>query len=1207
MQSLYIRHNDDGTKNIIFKDGQNTQNLSDKTDEALAELMSSYASNTLKDHTLNLSLGEGKYIYENHEQKWLEAKRTSALKKLPLTLPELTSFLTGEAMNQPVAAKEEIKTLLYGGEFDQSIEVKRNTNTCVNRSCLFLDFDDELGKNLTDLAKIQNIFKDYWHITYTTHSYGEEAPAKGKRYRVVLPLQNTIKKEDWSTFAIDLSDALDYMGLPKKDKDNPNQINELDETSKTVTQGAYTPQASTYNKTITLYYNIGDSTKLFDLGEIQKRLSITPAPKIQSNISSVRGTTSALNDQQQELYLQIMRQKPNLNLPQDQRKILAGSFKNMGFSESDFCSVDQLHQKYKSNTTSKKAWREHMGKDAGKTTLLKYLTDDEKNQINRLYLPATTQQPQKTQTIDQSFLDHQGWADVIQVDKYITPELFDQITTDPVTKKLYKQLLIAGDVGIGKSFTHSSRINTKDDATYIFVPLRTIEGQQNQSFDEKTNTQTHTTLIPKNLTYDKAITFNEKIKNNEIIPENTTLIIDECHNLMTAEFRHTALQNMMNLLQNYNWRQIIMQSATVRPKVFKQIFEDMREIRVIKNTKPIIDYNQILVPLSINQKTSKPYVDEKIADDQIVTIALDAKRKNQKIIIYRAGNEKKLTDLQSRLENLQIKTLLATATTTKNKKHPAHQLASNANWVMHNTPLIKKIKKIKKANNTCQFSKARQSSQIIKSKKQQPKTQLEIMRKLLSKQRAQITKVLNKAKINNTWHNHLIKINDPDYQKPNQKNYDLILGTQSIVEGINIQDQHDDWCVIILDFPQTLTHWSTMGQLTGRCRKAKHIYLHHLQWQHQIDKHSNNWVTEQEYIDAKFANYDDAVINLSDPTFNPTQYNIDLTIDKYMQDNNVRKTKDNQYTKSELGVLYAIKEWEIFDQAKHPQKYLHYLAMKPNSPLLLDSEENICQPKSQDKRVIRKLIKDTLQNTMDVMPDDYHTDIYDKFSKDLNDHLQNTTDENDQPIYSTDQIEMANEYLNNIKGFLPQMIRDYQHTLIQVPKLLDHAMQEEWTTENYQINRDLALDTDETNIIMKITDYLNDRKVDFDDKNTWLTQNDLTKIQHDILMIAIDAKWLKRKKNPKTNQPYSVFGRARYLTQSTQHSMSRFRLDTDIYSIDPINEFTSFKITEKTDRSETSKWIRQVLFYTNTAIISQQFGKSKVRKYYIGPASSVEE
>ena len=221
-----------------------------------------------------------------------------------------------------------------------------------------------------------------------------------------------------------------------------------------------------------------------------------------------------------------------------------------------------------------------------------------------------------------------------------------------------RTVLMCADMGTGKNFCRKYSC----DPYRLLAPLKSIVGQQGSGNQVKVDATT---------TYDQSLALLNLIDQGELKIQDEILIIDEAHNLLLADYRVVALNNVLKLLK-YDWKQIIFQSATVGSDDFDSIIQFDEKIRVISNRKITLNYVRHHVPRLTDQ-----------FEAAVRYIVLNAVKT---IVLY--NNKAKIEELAASLRALGLIVEIVDADRIKDSSTVAYQLATNDDFQMDHIDVL---------------------------------------------------------------------------------------------------------------------------------------------------------------------------------------------------------------------------------------------------------------------------------------------------------------------------------------------------------------------------------------------------------------------------------------------------------------------------------------------------------------------------------------
>jgi hypothetical protein len=221
-----------------------------------------------------------------------------------------------------------------------------------------------------------------------------------------------------------------------------------------------------------------------------------------------------------------------------------------------------------------------------------------------------------------------------------------------------RNVLMCADMGTGKNFCRKySR-----EPYRLLAPLKSIVGQQGSGNQVKVDATT---------TYDQSLALLNLIEMGELRVQDEILIIDEAHNLLLADYRVVALNNVLKLLK-YDWKQIIFQSATVGSDDFDSIIQFDEKIRAISNRKINLNYVRHHVP--------------KLADQFEAAVRYIVLNPVKTIVLY--NNKAKIEELAASLRELEMVVEIVDADRIKDTSSVAYQLAINDDFQMDHIDVL---------------------------------------------------------------------------------------------------------------------------------------------------------------------------------------------------------------------------------------------------------------------------------------------------------------------------------------------------------------------------------------------------------------------------------------------------------------------------------------------------------------------------------------
>ena len=573
-----------------------------------------------------------------------------------------------------------------------------------NRTMVLFDFDSN-----GNIEQILDPLSSFVYMAWTTYSHQIASDKPGKnltnRYRVMLPLLSPIPANDWET---------DYQ-FRIKDWGDSNWLgsNELDETYRRVGQFGYVPSINPDKGDIQIWINDGNATECMDL--ITLPVCQIPVPtkktKKQNNTNTnvvplfPSCNTSTANI---DKVLEHLLQKPELqHIPANNftsgqaasinRYYMASALIALGGDYAAFQALDTVMCKPSSSKNSNDVWNAATHNPNPHAGIILQLL----GALARIDcgLSSSTYQSQVYKT---------QW-DIEHNVEYISQDIVGN----------GKKVLLCADMGTGKNHLWSHLDLEQDWRVIVLSPLRTIVHQQgsDNSIKDKDN---------RTFTYDQAIRIPSLIEIGNIDPAKTILVIDECHNLSLAQYRLNALAHLEYTVDNYDWHQVVYQSATITPDTFEGYMAFDSKIKVVKQT-PTNLYYQPIYAVGINNTHAT-----------IVNILTTFKANYQGKALILLNDTDKQSELKIKLKKEGFDAETISAVKTRDASTEAYQVAQSVDYKMDDI--------------------------------------------------------------------------------------DVFIGTNSLVEGINIQDPIEDALVIVVgEEPCQL-----IKQLSGRLRKAKNVYTYHI-------------------------------------------------------------------------------------------------------------------------------------------------------------------------------------------------------------------------------------------------------------------------------------------------------------------------------------------------------------------------------------------
>lgn len=482
---------------------------------------------------------------------FVTAQNDTYPKKIQKTFAEFKKILLAESKTT-IKSKDK----LYGfmpAVWRTDTPNKKEENA-LTRHCLLLDFDQD-PKDITQITAALN---DFVYFGWTTHSH--LLPEKGKRYRIVIPFNETPTKPEWREYKLRLVLWFEKLGFGSQNKVDPSCL--------TFGQIGFFPAINpATNAPVEFYINDKLPAKILSLNDLpelteeEKRINSSPLViDWQPTSEEIKTLIDLLRTKSQLISIDA---NPTVENKGVNRKTIAAALQSINASFGDFAMLDSVMRKHDSNTTTEAAWfqaNQLRVKHAG--VLFKLLAKGERRLVGLVTAQAM------------SLMNKKPWTRTEHVD-YLSRESYGTA----------KRVLVNADMGTGKNYTWTQRSNSAIDKVIVLSPLRSIVGQQGS---------TNTIFDPSNttFTYDQSRNIQKAIEAGKINPRNTTLVVDECHNLLLAQYRLEALINVESLLR-IPFKQIIFQSATVSVDDFDGFFEFDEALRFKKNTPVDLRYCRI--------------------------------------------------------------------------------------------------------------------------------------------------------------------------------------------------------------------------------------------------------------------------------------------------------------------------------------------------------------------------------------------------------------------------------------------------------------------------------------------------------------------------------------------------------------------------------------------------------------------------------------
>ena len=350
--------------------------------------------------------------------------------------------------------------------------ITKSQDFALYRQVIFLDFDEA-----PDLAFIANKLKGYVFYAWTTHSH--QAPNKGNRYRVALPLTYGVNLEQWKQQCAERVKAW-LIGLGFVD------ANKVDSSAFTFAQAAYFPAVNPAVGYVELVFNDAAGTEILSLDDLPKladnavtRAKALALAEIEASIANWKPDSKqvqiVINSLKNNPKLRCIPANPTVGDAGINRKTIAAALHSIGAAQADFAVLDAVMQKPGTNTSTAKAWSEAArARNKHPGLILKLLAPAE-----RAIVGLST-----------------------NVRRAITDQLREkwdeERTVQFITRADYstaKRVLVNADMGTGKNYVWSQHRNTAEDRAIVLSPLRSIVWQQGQTivFTKRTTLPLRTT------------------------------------------------------------------------------------------------------------------------------------------------------------------------------------------------------------------------------------------------------------------------------------------------------------------------------------------------------------------------------------------------------------------------------------------------------------------------------------------------------------------------------------------------------------------------------------------------------------------------------------------------------------------------------------------------------------------------------------------
>lgn len=551
------------------------------------------------------------------------------------TLAELKAMLVEDAKRE-VQHKSHIYGLMPCSY--QADAPSKREEYAIARHMLVLDFDQD-----PSIDVIQQQLKDYTYFAWTTHSHG----VKGNRYRVVIPFTQAPTVTEWKQHYVPrLLAWFEQQGFAG--------ANAVDTSCLTFGQIGFLPAINPLVGAVNLYVNdVG--TVILDLVKVLPELTAEELAHAhrEYQLQSIKWTPStkqihfligllARNPQLQRIDANPTTENKGVN-----RKTIAAALQSVGATFDDFAQLDRVMAKLDSNTTAASAWRDAEAKRSKHAGVLFKLLSRAERRLCGL---------SRTAELTVTSL-HRAEFDKTEEIDFLSRELYGT----------EKRVLVKADMGTGKNYLWTQHKNTEDDRVIVLAPLKTIVGQQGS--DNKVQDATNITF-----TYDQSKKALDLVVEGVIVPEKTTLVIDECHNLLLASYRLKALSNVERLLA-YNFKQVIFQSATIEADSFDTFYTFDARYCYKKRTAPALKYSLITVGGTINTTSS-------------ILKLIEASIAENKKVLCLWNNKDQLEGMGAILKPAGVVSEIVSAERVRQQHQEAWLLANDADYKMDEVQVL---------------------------------------------------------------------------------------------------------------------------------------------------------------------------------------------------------------------------------------------------------------------------------------------------------------------------------------------------------------------------------------------------------------------------------------------------------------------------------------------------------------------------------------
>ncbi|EMM6492457.1 DEAD/DEAH box helicase family protein [Enterobacter hormaechei] len=447
-------------------------------------------------------------------------------------------------------------TMFLGG----ACYTKRNDANTVFRSMFILDIDNQEGEELTTMEMVDEFLEGYDYFVYSTYSNTPEYP----RFRVMLPLLDDVKAEDWkerqsdmkaffspivqdtSCFTLSQGQIMPCYPLGKKHlaftKRNQGVFFSLDTIPKVLKRDLVIDQFKTYQRNA---YSDDTILDYVDCVSIALQGSLERSKAFMFACWCV---ANGINDPQ---YVErVLRYDANKTAYE---RAIAHMI-NASKSFMNYCG-NNYHMGFYSKHLPADFWIKH----APQAETFKF--DSTFDRFSQAKKEA----------------DEKGWSyyELPVTGRY--GELHDQI--DYVDGNNF----LISDCGTGKSHT------MMNDPMCIVLSPYTLLAEQTTKRDADGNLYPMNDIFYGSATYDQAEKLlNDHLsggkKNKEALNydySKMTLVIDECHVLYnSSNFRRKAIRAVFSIMKLF--KRVIFMSGTARPEYFSNVHFD-KVIRVCKH------------------------------------------------------------------------------------------------------------------------------------------------------------------------------------------------------------------------------------------------------------------------------------------------------------------------------------------------------------------------------------------------------------------------------------------------------------------------------------------------------------------------------------------------------------------------------------------------------------------------------------------------